>query len=540
VRTPFFPVLRSPWRVALALILTFGVIQAARLSRNRAFQVDEMEHVHAAYSIESGSRIYADFFEPHNPLLYLVLQPAVQIDDAAGSFRRARISIFPMLLGTIVFSALAAWRMAGPVAGMLTAGLLVFHSTVVERGMEVRPDGPLAFCIAVALFVETTSLERLRRNAVQALAMGVGFMITQKAAIPCAAFGALWLTHAVESRRPRLLLVPLAVWATPLLLVLAKLVIEGSVDEYVRANYVDNIRSVTGTSVHRASIDALPTVIRESSRNPVFAALALLSLAYLILTRRQQFLVVLALILLAGLLINPFPYPYYHVTIVPTLAVVAGIGAAAFTRRESLAVGLAAIALATSAQRISQQIGDTNARQLAFLRNIEAILDRDDAMIDLAGLYFRPDAYPVPVMTMPMLKRYSLGGFPPMIPYLRGREMVAATRNYRTTSLPPAEREFLAARTVSWDGDLHVLGRSLDGMRTGDTVTFEALKEKAFRFEGAGAISIDGIPFTRGVLARGPHVIAVTADIPAGRLILDVPPAATLPSPPGKLYLIFD
>src|SRR3954470_12562395 len=42
---------------------------------HREFDIDELEHAHAAWSVGSGSVPYRDFFEHHGPALYLLLAP---------------------------------------------------------------------------------------------------------------------------------------------------------------------------------------------------------------------------------------------------------------------------------------------------------------------------------------------------------------------------------------------------------------------------------------------------------------------------------
>jgi hypothetical protein len=95
-----------------SLLLACGL--AASISWNRSFQVDEVEHIHSAYNWADGRRIYADFWEGHNPLLYLVLRPLVDGEQPTVTYRRARVLMLAILAGTVLMTAFAAGRLAGP------------------------------------------------------------------------------------------------------------------------------------------------------------------------------------------------------------------------------------------------------------------------------------------------------------------------------------------------------------------------------------------------------------------------------------------
>ena len=60
-----------------------------------------------------GKLIYEDFWQGHNPLLYVALQPAILPDDAVTSFHLTRFLHLLMFAGAIALAAASAWRLAG-------------------------------------------------------------------------------------------------------------------------------------------------------------------------------------------------------------------------------------------------------------------------------------------------------------------------------------------------------------------------------------------------------------------------------------------
>jgi hypothetical protein len=245
----------------------------------------------------------------------------------------------------------------------------------------------------------------------------------------------------------------------------------------------------------------------------------------------------------------PAPFPYFHVTVLPPLAVLGGAWVGGLLRRlPASALPVAPIALlllclgsagSTSLPRLWTQTARTNVYQFRMLEEVQRITEPDDRVFDMAGLYFRPDAHPVYLMTGMMFSRYRAGGFPPIVPTLRDNGVVALLWNYRLTWLSAEEKGFLSERFVHHGANLFVLGTRVDGLVPGERRVFEALSDERFRYEGDGVLRVDGKPFAKGTLAKGEHVLEAAGPITDGRLILDVPAPASL-SPPTRLYVPFD
>lgn len=549
--------------LALALVMVAGaaLALAGSISRHRRFQVDEIEHVHVAYSMRQGALVYADFWEGHNPLLWFFLMPVIDGDDAVASFLGSRVVMAFFWIGIVVASAVAAFRRGGWWAATAAALLLLLHSTFVERGIEVRPDGPLASMVMAALAVELSGLPRFRRFVIEALILSAGFLFTQKGVFFCVAFGLWWSWFALRERRVRLAAVPTLVWAMPVVLMIAVLASLGNLDSYLRTNVYDAGRHVARATEYGVDFGAWTGVLIEGARNRFFlvaAAAALLYSAARLLRERAATaagegrgpILMVSIGALVYLWANPFPFPYLHVAVIPPLAVLIAVSLADAMRCVSAMPGgrfyqvgalalIAALASIDSFPRMARVAGDRMDGQMATLAEVQRITGPEDTVFDLTGLYFRRDAYPVFVMTGNMLRKYQLGGFPPIVPYLRRNAPAVIMANYRTANLPREEIEFFSAHYVPYAGSIHVPGSAIDARR--GATGFEVLKRARFRYRGTGSIRVDGEPFVEGALEAGLHRVDAGSAETRGRIELATPPPFPDPGAlPVNLYTGFD
>lgn len=586
----------------VVLWLLVGLTLLAGVSWNRAYQVDEVEHLHAGYHMASDRTLYADFWQPHNPLLYVLLGPLCHPDDPVASYRAGRGLMALLLLTTLLACAWAGSRIAerhragsAAWAALFAGGLALFHSTMIERGIEVRPDGILALCITLALAVEVSGRgaggagggdgDRWRHSA-SGLLLGIGFLATQKAVFASFAFGCLWLLRAIRTRCPGRVLWPVTAWAVPLAVASAVMVGIGNFDAYLQLNILDAFDTVSGAD-HRSPFSPTRFLGRESARNPIFVLLVLYGLYRGLLALADSvrgssvrgntaqeattedeegvdssalaFPGFLAFFSILSLWANPFPWPYVHVTVIPPLAALAGaIVASELARRTSLArksggtgkgpVLVALLLLLTipvlSAPRLASKAlpvaGEGGQEfQFAHLREVDRILGPDDPVFDLAGLYFRPDGYRQYALSSDLFGWYRAGGLPSIPESLQTSGTVAVILNYRTSWLGP-EMGFVSSRFVRHHGNLLILGRSLSGAPADVDIPFEVLATKPFRYEGPGILWVDGEPFERGVLEKGSYRLRLDSSPARARLVMETPPADRPPLEPGILYINFD
>ena len=554
----------------LGVALLLGGSLAVGVSWNRAFQVDEVEHLHAGYHLAAGRALYSDVWKIHPPALYWALAPITTVDDPIASYRAGRLLLLATLFGTVALSAAAAGRLSTPVGGALAASLLLVHTTFVERGIEVRADGPLALCVVAALVVELwrpRAGPARRHDLVSGALLGVGFLLTLKAVFPSFAFGLLWLARAVRERCPGRVVWPCLAWATPTTLAVAWMALDGRATAFFDTVILPAFDPLAG-SEHRSPFGPAGWLIHEGARNLAFWAVALVGLVVgvtaLVRAARQQdtdhhpglaFPALLAWIVFLALWANPFPWPYVHVTVVPPLVILGGAVVGRFLDQRvgraaavAVAAGVWLLAALGAAPRLITKATPVDgyagqAHQVAHLLEVDRVLGPHDPVFDLAGLYFRPDGYRAYALSGDLFGWYARGGLPPMVDELIERGNLAVIRNYRSAWLRPWEQRFVDEHYVHHFGNLYLHGRDLGALTPAETISFRVLAARDFRFEGEGVLTVDGEPFRRGRLAPGEHVLRLDRDpslvgSPA-RLVLDVPsPEKRLA--PGPLFLNFD
>jgi hypothetical protein len=558
------PLLRPLLLGLLGTLIVLGLVIVGVVSSGRALQVDEVEHVHAAYNVRRGQLPYEDFHQPHNPLLYYALWPVVDPEEPEESFRRSRLVTTAVLVLNVALCGICAGRLGGLPAAVLALCLSLSHTTFVERGLEVRTDGPMSALVVAALAVELSGMPRRKRYGLEALLLSGAFLLTNKACFACFAFGCLWLLEAVRTRRPALVAVPMAIWIVPLLVAFGLMAAAGNLAAFLDLNFGRAVGELARTTENSSEFSFSRTwvfVQGESARNLAFCVVALAGWLIGMASWRRgggrvaglRFTAYLAVVLFASLWLNPFPFPYLHVTILPVFVVLAGVAGARLIAWMGLephrpaawavVLFLAAAAAVQGMPFIAWRGVSFLEHQFATLREVQRVVEPQDAVFDMAGLYFRPDAHRFYFMTGHTLARYRLGeevgGIPRIPDELRRNEAVAFIVNYRFDWLPPSEQWFLHNHFVHFEGNVFLIGSRLL-LEPGETIDFEVLKGKTFRYDGEGSILVDGEPFSEGFLDKGTHRITRVERNGRDRLIMAVPsPRRWPPSPPSQLYEFF-
>jgi len=202
--------LKLPRSIYLWAVLLVACFAMAKQIPTRGIDPDELEHLHAAYSVHRGDVPYRDFFEHHSPALYYLIQPLFWIfGPELDVLWWGRGVMFVCSLVTLGFTGLLARRVAGPATALAAMCLLAVTTIFQSKGIELRPDVPATMLVVLSAFIAFANQTNVgdadgsrlswRRCLAIGLLGGLATLFTQKSIVPIAA-----LTIAVTAQEARL------------------------------------------------------------------------------------------------------------------------------------------------------------------------------------------------------------------------------------------------------------------------------------------------------------------------------------------------
>ena len=141
----------------LSLTALLGVIAVYvyLISQTKHFNHDEFEHIHSAWYLLQGYMPYRDFFQSHNPLLWFVLAPIIAIvGENVQTVLASRYLMLAFSFGVCWMIYLITRQVSQHRnAGLLATILVLSHSVIVDKIIEIRPDVPQVFFGLVSIYL---------------------------------------------------------------------------------------------------------------------------------------------------------------------------------------------------------------------------------------------------------------------------------------------------------------------------------------------------------------------------------------------------
>jgi hypothetical protein len=517
------------WAGAAALVAL--VAFSEYLALNRILQVDELQNIYTsrllAKHLEHQYSAYASlmFFGPMGWL-------AGGIERSALIFRAERLLFFALFwvnLALIVRCAGIRLRSRAGVLSLLIVGTL---APLWDYGFEVRHDNALLTTILLAWIAARPLGENAKRSL-----FAVGFIAVIAQFVAYKAFAYLLpivffalVAAIVEERRPvHAVLRLLAGVAAATVLSVSIHLLEGT-----WTLYTSNFSALGKAATEAQHMPSVYTFYRVWAQSPLLVMALPFALAVAVgnLVRgkwvgRDSLVpeTCLAALAAAALMVNPTPYPYNLVLVVPYAAILLLRLAPRVTRlwqsnlvwKGAFTIALV-MHLATWFDSTRRHVDMSNARQVQLMTMAEEMTDpRVHAVFDGSGL--------VPTRRPPGF-HWLIHGF--SIQYFRDgsfgriRDQLAEGRtpvvipNYRTSWLPGKDQQFIAQHYMPLAGDYWVAGTMLEsGLRSGAGEWECIVPGRYFvASDRAGAtVTLDGQTVAPGVLtvARGPHRVTSTA-----------------------------
>lgn len=395
--------IRAIARLALALAVLLLVTRTWFIV-HRAFDVDELEHAHAAWSVSQGQVPYRDFFEHHTPALYLLSAPLfarltsnVDPQSAIALLRVSRAVMWVLMAASVAlaFRLGTLWR--DRLTGALTAAFLMTSVQFADAMIEFRPDVAAVLCVLVALNCAMPDRHGTPRSWRQIMVGGVAFG-TALMFTPKAIFAAPGLVIAAAACRPARSLASFAAGAAlPVAIVVAWFVAHGAAGPLFEDTVAVNAR----LNADRTS--PFPRLLTHIALHPALYVLGFAGMARALRAPRGLRHMILAATgwsLAAGVFIIGRTYDQYYALLLPVLSVFAAdmaidIGKRLQWRRPVAAAAVALMAAgAISAGTLAWSFR-SNASQIA---DMEYVMQRtsplDTVLSGVPGAgTFRPHAW---------------------------------------------------------------------------------------------------------------------------------------------------
>jgi Dolichyl-phosphate-mannose-protein mannosyltransferase len=332
---------RYPVRLAIVCAVFIVACYALRLSllHTRAFDPDELQHVHAAWAVHEGLVPFRDFFDHHMPGLQFTLAPmlgrfhvADAADDAIRFLFVARTLMWVFAGLVLALTVLLGTMHGGAAVGWLSGGLLTTSIVFTNRTLEIRPDTPglawwSACLIAVAMAVrQGADDDRRPRYWLMAggFFFGCALVFNQKLLLAgpgILLFALLYSVHQ-SMREPRARVVDVVSFglasAAPLVALLAYFWDQAAAGDFVQGVLITNLgwpREVSAGSTLHWMMLRDPWLTTMGGAGVVQAGIEL---------RRERstslstaLLLFPTISLLVGLFIIPTPYPQYMLLMLP-------------------------------------------------------------------------------------------------------------------------------------------------------------------------------------------------------------------------------
>jgi len=316
--------------------LALGVAAALLIARvwfigHRALDLDEFEHVHAAWSVAQGLLPYRDFFEHHPPALYFSLAPLFAADgidsnpDAAfAALVGARVVMWVLTIVSFVLVYRLGTLVSGRTSAAIAVALLATSSQFLDSMLEIRPDVPAVLCLLTAIWCiarEGYRDEPLRVSAYLAggAAYGLSLLFTQKPLFAAPGLALALLQHDRRFARAGLFAIGAL---TPIAAAIAWFASRGAL-----APLWHNTVTITAR-LNADGFSPLPRLASNVAQQPAIYLLGAAGLVTRVRARRTTVLpraiVYTALSLAAGVFVIGRAYDQYFALLLPLLAVLGG------------------------------------------------------------------------------------------------------------------------------------------------------------------------------------------------------------------------
>ena len=166
-------------RVVIAVCVLSLALHWAGI-RREPVQLDEFEHLHAAWMVSQGHTPYTEFFEHHTPLFYFFGAPFVA--GTNSNFETILNMRWLALAFSIAMAAVGWWglRSQGRIHGLLAVCLLASNSSLLSLGHTIFLDTFSAPFLVASAMLMARGEQRPRWMLGSGLCFGLAVLFNMK------------------------------------------------------------------------------------------------------------------------------------------------------------------------------------------------------------------------------------------------------------------------------------------------------------------------------------------------------------------------
>jgi hypothetical protein len=182
----------------LFCLFLFSIILRGALTLDRELDIDEFQHLHAAWMVSRHYIIYKDFWENHTPFFYYLLLPLFRFcREGSGLILIARVimscTAFGILALTYALARIDHDRKTSFLAVLILSYMFIF----VQKSIEVRPDQLVVILWLSSLWISIRALstQQTLKFFSAGFLLGIAFLFSPKALLPYAALSFTFLVQ---------------------------------------------------------------------------------------------------------------------------------------------------------------------------------------------------------------------------------------------------------------------------------------------------------------------------------------------------------
>jgi Dolichyl-phosphate-mannose-protein mannosyltransferase len=310
------------WPVVLWGLFAGILVSLFLYSYNREFDPDEFEHMHTAWKLTQGQKIYVDFFQHHPPFFDYMITPVIRtFGETVESIFVARYVMLLLMVGILTVTYFLCVRIfknseTGIISLILTSTIVTFYM----KSIEIRPDVPqaLAGLLSIYLLFVYYDKKSLKSLIASAVFLAVSYLFLQKSIGLIIAIGGL-LFYDLYKRRVQYKHVAIyaAVFCISVLPYYVYLSVSGSFGQYFVTNWLVNYYLVQ-------SFSRLDSYIALSRENTITGVLYLMGIITMFRTdREKRFAVLSILLMILPIILFHNLFKQYLILAIPPFAIVA-------------------------------------------------------------------------------------------------------------------------------------------------------------------------------------------------------------------------